>query len=85
MHQSYNFLIIGRCGSGKSATTRELTGSEAVEVRNSPNSVTRTVNFYHSTPTKIERNKVSFSVLDIPGLDEIENRKLIRETVLHEM
>jgi GTP-binding protein EngB required for normal cell division len=78
MLQTYNFLIIGRCGSGKSATTRELTGSDNVEVRNSPNSVTRTINFYQSTPAKIERNKVSFSVLDIPGLDKIENRKLIR-------
>jgi GTPase SAR1 family protein len=85
MHQSYNFLVIGRCGSGKSALTRELTGSEAVQVRNSPNSVTRVVNLYQSTTAKIERNKVCFNVLDIPGLDDIESRKLIRETILREM
>ena len=41
MIESFNFLIVGRSGSGKSATTRLLTGQQSIDSKISPNSVTR--------------------------------------------
>ena len=44
--KQYNFLIIGRSGAGKSATTRFLTGDPSITVANSLKEVTTEVKFY---------------------------------------
>ena len=49
MIETLNFLIIGRSGSGKSATTRLLTGHPSISSKISPNSVTKSITFYSST------------------------------------
>lgn len=46
MIENFNFLIVGRSGSGKSATTRFLTGNQDIDSKISPNSVTRSIAFY---------------------------------------
>ena len=47
--QKYNILIIGRSGSGKSATTKLLTSNPAIKVANSLKEVTTEVNYYDGT------------------------------------
>jgi predicted GTPase len=45
----FNILIIGRSGSGKSATTKLLTSNPAIKVANSLKEVTTEVNLYEGT------------------------------------
>jgi len=45
----FNVLIIGRSGSGKSATTKLLTSNPAIKVANSLKEVTTDVNYYEGT------------------------------------
>ena len=85
MFENYTFLIIGRSGSGKSATTKFLTGRHDIESKISPHSVTRSIAFYTSTPERVQETKVNISVLDIPGLDELASRKNIRQTIFSEL
>lgn len=73
-----NVLIIGRSGSGKSATTKLLTSNPAIKVANSLKEVTTDVNFYEGTAFEVAGEEVRFCVLDIPGLDKISNRMDIR-------
>lgn len=47
--KTYNILIIGRSGSGKSATTKLLTSNPAIKVANSLKEVTTDVNFYEGS------------------------------------
>jgi ABC-type multidrug transport system ATPase subunit len=39
--KDYNFLIVGRSGAGKSATSKLLTGNQEISVANSFNEVTK--------------------------------------------
>lgn len=45
----FNVLIIGRSGSGKSATTKLLTCNPAIRVANSLKEITTEVHFYEGT------------------------------------
>lgn len=49
----FNILIIGRSGSGKSATTKLLTSNPAIKVANSLKEVTTDVNFYDGTSFEV--------------------------------
>ncbi len=74
----YNFLIIGRSGSGKSATSKLLTGDPSITVANSINQVTKDVRFYRGISHSIDSKQARFGILDIPGLDRIDNRFALR-------
>ena len=47
--RTFNILILGRSGSGKSATTKLLTSNPEIKVANSLKEVTTDVNFYDGT------------------------------------
>ena len=83
--QNYNLLIIGRSGSGKSATTKLLTSNPAIKVANSLKEVTTEVNYYEGTAFEVAGQEVRFRILDIPGLDKLANRALIREKILDKL
>lgn len=51
--RTYNVLIIGRSGSGKSATTKLLTSNPEIKVANSLKEVTTEVNFYDGTAFEV--------------------------------
>jgi len=80
--REFNILVIGRSGSGKSATTKLLTGNPAIKVANSLKEVTTDVNYYEGTSFETAGEEVRFRILDIPGLDKINNRAYIREKIL---
>lgn len=80
--KTFNILIIGRSGSGKSATTKLLTSNPAIKVANSLKEVTTDVNFYDGTSFEVNGEFIRFRILDIPGLDKISNRVDIREKIL---
>ena len=82
---TYNLLIIGRSGSGKSATTKLLTSNPAIKVANSLKEVTTEVNYYDGTSFEVAGQEVRFRILDIPGLDKINNRAAIREKILEKL
>lgn len=46
---NYNILIIGRSGSGKSATTKLLTSNPSIKVANSLKEVTTEVSYYEGS------------------------------------
>lgn len=50
---NYNLLIIGRSGSGKSATTKLLTSNPSIRVANSLKEVTTEVNYYDGTSFEV--------------------------------
>ena len=80
---TYNLLLIGRSGCGKSATAKLLTSDPAVRVANSLKEVTTEVGCYDGTAFEVGGEWVKFRVLDIPGLDKIGNRAAIRERILY--
>jgi len=49
----FNVLIIGRSGSGKSATTKLLTSNPAIRVANSLKEVTTDVTFYEGSSFEV--------------------------------
>ena len=81
----FNVLIIGRSGSGKSATTKLLTCNPAIRVANSLKEVTTEVNYYEGTAFEVAGEEVRFRIMDIPGLDKINNRAYIREKILEKL
>ena len=81
----YNFLIIGRSGSGKSATSKLLTGDPSITVANGLNEVTQSVNYYKGVTHSIGHEQIRFGILDIPGLDRVDNRFMLREIILNEL
>ena len=76
--RQYNILIIGRSGAGKSAVTKMLTNNPAIKVANSLHEVTTHVDSYEGTSFEVGDQEVQFRVLDIPGLDKVDNRIIIR-------
>lgn len=76
---------MGRSGSGKSATTKLLTCNPAIKVANSLREVTTEVQLYEGSAFEVGGEEVRFRVLDIPGLDKLNNRALIREKILERL
>jgi GTPase SAR1 family protein len=83
--REFNILIIGKSGSGKSATTKLLTGIPSVKVGNSLKEVTTEVNFYRGASLDVNGEEIRFQIMDIPGLDKINNRAYIREHILDKL
>ncbi len=81
----YNFLIIGRSGSGKSATSKLLTGDPSITVANSINEVTKEVKFYRGISHVLACRQIRFGILDVPGLDKIDNRFVLRQVILEQL
>lgn len=81
----FNLLMLGRSGAGKSATTKLLTSNPAIRVANSLREVTTQVAFYEGSAFEVGGQEVRFRVLDIPGLDRIDNRLCIRSSILREL
>lgn len=52
---------------------------------NSINEVTKDVKFYSGITHSIGGRSVRFGLLDIPGLDRIDNRFVIREIILEQL
>jgi hypothetical protein len=54
-------------------------------VANSLKEVTTEVNYYDGTSFEVAGEEVRFRILDIPGLDKINNRAVIREKILEKL
>ena len=54
-------------------------------VANSINEITRQVKFYQGVSHPFGEENIRFGILDIPGLDRIENRFAIRECILEQL
>lgn len=80
--KTFNILIVGKAGSGKSATAKLLTGDPSILVGNGPKEVTTAVTCFAGASLNVNGEYVQFKIMDIPGLDKFENRGLIREQLL---
>lgn len=68
-----SFILVGHTGYGKSTACKALTGNEMIDISSGFHSSTNKVYYYPGTLSDIDE-KIYFTVVDTPGLDDSEGR-----------